>query len=525
MPGPWDENLIVIYFFYGLAFYSLGLALIVESGRASELGFARSMRLLAGFGLLHGGHEWIDMYEHFSALYRSDPLPSWLLWVRLAILTSSFLALLAFGEHLLLRQRSTGAPILRLTVLAAVWYTASCIIIRFNYPMTDGDWIAAVDVLARYVLGIPGSLLACWALWQQRRNFREHGMGRFVRDLAIAGMALALYGVIGQMITRPSVVFPSNILNSDLFLEFFGFPIQYFRALLAAVIAISMIRVLRALEVENQLRLDAVQRAKVEAEQLSHEELTRLNAELKAANEETARLLYEVQQRDALRGELLQRITNAQEAERKRIARELHDGTGQALTGLALGLRGLSAQIHKDPEMLARRLTTLETMATSSLGELRHLINDLRPPQLDDMGLVAALRWLVEQYRDQEAPQVKLEIKSSAYPLQQEVETTLFRIAQEGLNNAMKHAHAQNVWVTLDFQSGPALTVRDDGIGFDPHAITDPSNPHKSWGLAGMQERANLINATLTLESRPGSGASFSVQLNDPRSMETDYAH
>ncbi|MBZ0297103.1 MAG: sensor histidine kinase, partial [Anaerolineae bacterium] len=292
-----------------------------------------------------------------------------------------------------------------------------------------------------------------------------------------------------------------------------------------AVIAISMIRVLRALEVENQLRLDAVQRAKVEAEQLSHEELTRLNAELKAANEETARLLYEVQQRDALRGELLQRITNAQEAERKRIARELHDGTGQALTGLALGLRGLSAQIHKDPEMLARRLTTLETMATSSLGELRHLINDLRPPQLDDMGLVAALRWLVEQYRDQEAPQVKLEIKSSAYPLQQEVETTLFRIAQEGLNNAMKHAHAQNVWVTLDFQSGPALTVRDDGIGFDPHAITDPSNPHKSWGLAGMQERANLINATLTLESRPGSGASFSVQLNDPRSMETDYAH
>ncbi|MBZ0296363.1 MAG: hypothetical protein K8L99_27630, partial [Anaerolineae bacterium] len=231
MPGPWDENLIVIYFFYGLAFYSLGLALIVESGRASELGFARSMRLLAGFGLLHGGHEWIDMYEHFSALYRSDPLPSWLLWVRLAILTSSFLALLAFGEHLLLRQRSTGAPILRLTVLAAVWYTASCIIIRFNYPMTDGDWIAAVDVLARYVLGIPGSLLACWALWQQRRNFREHGMGRFVRDLAIAGMALALYGVIGQMITRPSVVFPSNILNSDLFLEFFGFPIQYFRAL------------------------------------------------------------------------------------------------------------------------------------------------------------------------------------------------------------------------------------------------------------------------------------------------------
>lgn len=520
----WDEAIIIIFFGYGLAFYSMGLALLVESGRASELGFARSMRLLAGFGLLHGIHEWIDMLERAVALYNHNPLPGWLLWFRLALLATSFLALLAFGEHLLVRERHKRAPFWRLTGAAALWYTLSCIIVRITYQLDDAAWMAAADVLSRYVLGVPASLLACWALWRQRTIFQERGMGRFARDLTIAAVALALYGIVGQFFTRPSAIFPSMVINSDLFLQLVGFPIQLFRAGMAAVVAVSMIRVLRALEVENQQRLETIQRDKFEVEQLSREELTRLNIELQAANKETARLLREVQQRDALRGELLQRITSAQESERRRIARELHDGTGQALTGLALGLRGLAAQAHKDPELTARRLSVLESMATTSLGELRHLINDLRPPQLDDMGLAAALRWLVERFQDREKPQIKLEIQGDPYSLQSDVETTLFRIAQECLTNALKHAHADHVWITLDYTDGASLTVHDDGMGFDPEAVLHPEGVRTSWGMAGMQERATLINATLTLDSNPGQGATLTVRLNEPKPLEAAHA-
>jgi signal transduction histidine kinase len=517
---PWNETLIIIFFLYGLAFYSMGLALFVESGRASELGFARSMRLLAGFGILHGIHEWLDMTEQGVIVYHQQPLYTWLMWLKLAIMVTSFLALLLFGEQLLAQTQAGRKSNWRLTIGAALWYAVSCIVIRASYPLNETTWIQAADALARYILGIPSGLLACWALWRQRQAFRERGMELFVRDLTIAALSLALYGVVGQFFTEPSAVFPSTIINSDLFLRLLGIPIQLFRGLVAGIVAVAMIRVLRALEVENQQRLDAAERARLETEALSREELARLNTELQTANDETARLLREVQLRDAVRGELLQRITNAQESERKRIARELHDGTGQALTGLALGLRGLSTHAGLAPEVMVQRLATLETMATSSLGELRRLINDLRPPQLDDMGLAAALRWLVERFQGHDKPQLKLEVHGDAQPLPSEVETTLFRIAQEGLTNAIKHAEAEHIWVTLDYNDGPALSVRDDGKGFDPAAAMNPSSIHTAWGLAGIQERSTLINATLTLNSAPGNGTTFTVRLGESRPLE-----
>lgn len=518
---PWDEALIIIFFFYGLAFFSMGLALFVESDRASELGFARSMRLLSGFGFLHGIHEWLDMTAQGVYYYHNQqPLYDWLLWLKLAILVTSFVALLLFGEQLLAHAQPNRKPAWRLTVAAVVWYAISCVIVRAVYQLDDLAWLNAADVLARYILGIPSGLLACWTLWQERRIFRERGMDLYVRDLTIAGLSLALYGIIGQFVTRPSVIFPSTIINSEMFLQITGFPIQLFRAFMATIVAISMIRVLRALEVENTQRLSAIESARIETEILSSEELARLNAELQVANDETKRLLQEVQQRDAVRGELLQRITNAQESERKRIARELHDGTGQALTGIGLGLRGLAIQIGKDPEGTVKRLAILEAMATGSLGELRRLINDLRPPQLDDMGLVAALRWLTERFQDRDKPAVSLEVEGDTFSLPSEVETTLFRIAQEGLTNAIKHARAEHIWIRLNFDDGPALSVCDDGVGFDLGTATNPSATRAAWGIAGMQERSNLINATFTVDSSLGKGTTFTVRLSEPKPQE-----
>lgn len=523
---PWDEALIIIFFFYGLAYFSMGLALFVESDRASELGFARSMRLLSGFGVLHGIHEWLDMMAQGVAYYHQQPMYEWLQWVKLSILVTSFVALLLFGEQLLNRMKPRRQPIWRLTVLAVIWYTVSCVVVRVTYQLDELAWIAASDVLARYVLGIPSGVLACYTLLQERKMLHQRRMDRYARDLTIAALALALYGVVGQLITRPSVIFPSTIVNSDAFLALAGFPIQLFRGVMAIIVAIAMIRVLRALEVESEQRLSGLERARLEAEIQSRETLARLNAELQMANQETERLLKEVQQRDAVRGELIQRITNAQESERQRIARELHDGTGQALTGLALGLRGLSAQMADKGDRMVERLAVLEAMATGSLGELRHLINDLRPPQLDDMGLVAALRWLLQRFQGSDKSEMKLTVMGDVYALPSEVETALFRIAQEGLTNAIKHAHAAHVWVRLDFTNGPSLSIQDDGAGFDVQAaMSQTTTRRKAWGITGMQERANLINATFTVDSQIGGGTTFTVRLNVPTPLEAAHEH
>ena len=267
MSAFWDNTIIVIFFFYGLAFYSMGLALLVESGRASELGFARSMRLLAGFGLLHGAHEWMDMLERGLGLYYGLEPPICLCWLRLALLVASFLALLAFGEQLLTRDDRKGLiSSWRLTIMAIVWYALSTIAVQVIYQLDEKAWINISDVLARYVTGIPGTLLAFWALWRQRAIFRQQGMDRFVRDLSVAAGALALYGIVGQFITKPSFIFPANILNDVVFMRLTGFPIQLFRAVMATILAIAMIWVLRALEVENEHRLQKAEQSQREAQ-------------------------------------------------------------------------------------------------------------------------------------------------------------------------------------------------------------------------------------------------------------------
>jgi signal transduction histidine kinase len=426
-------------------------------------------------------------------------------------------ALLAFGEQLLTRERYRRTTDWHRTLGAIALYVIASIGARLVYHLNDTEWALAVDVIARYSLGILGTVLASFALLQQRTTFRQRGMQRYVSDLNVAITALLFYGVIGQFFAPKSLIFPSTVINGDLFRHTVGFPVQLFRAVMAFIVTVSMIRVLHALEAESQEQFDSIRRAKLEAERISRDELARLNVELQAANQVAERLLLEVQQREALRSELLQRITIAQENERKRIARELHDGTGQALTGLTLGLRGILNVLREDtPEALAPRLgqlAELESMAVDSLGELRRLIQDLRPPQLDDMGLVAALRWLVEQFNRRELGLVELDVLGKAYSLPPEVETTLFRIVQEGMTNIAKHARAPHAKITLNFDGGVAVIIWDDGIGFDP--AVQSNTPR--WGLMGMQERASLINAELTIVSARGKGTTLTILLAEAR--------
>ncbi len=168
----WDKAIIGIFFFYGLAFYLLGLGLLVSFGRASELGLARSMRLLAGFGLLHGCHEWLDMFERELALHYHASFPCGYSYTRLALLVASFLALTAFGEHLLAR-RAANEFTWRITIVAALFYVFSAVAVQLVYRLDDREWARGADVLARYILGMPGAVVACIALLQQRAIFRK----------------------------------------------------------------------------------------------------------------------------------------------------------------------------------------------------------------------------------------------------------------------------------------------------------------------------------------------------------------
>lgn len=204
----------------------------------------------------------------------------------------------------------------------------------------------------------------------------------------------------------------------------------------------------------------------------------------------------------------LQQVTRAQEEERKRIARELHDDTAQTIALLRRELdEALRIEGPFDGEAAAR-VAHARDLATQTLLGVRRFSQDLRPPMLDDLGLVAALEALVTEIAAQEDVAARLEVEGGIQRLDPEVELTLYRVAQEALRNAGKHARASTILARLEFQPDAVrLTVQDDGRGFDAQALLE-SNPAERGclGLVGMQERAGLLGADLTIESTPGVG-------------------
>jgi signal transduction histidine kinase len=198
-------------------------------------------------------------------------------------------------------------------------------------------------------------------------------------------------------------------------------------------------------------------------------------------------------ERDALR-----RVVEAQELERRRLARELHDETGQALTSILLGLKGLDEAVEGEAGHDA--VGALRELVVATLQDVRRLAVELRPKVLDDFGLVPALERLTETLAEQTGMQVRFEAALPSERLPPEIETALYRIVQEALTNVVKHARAGSVSVVLTRKpSSVAALVEDDGHGFDPAHVRDGG-----FGLEGMRERVGLFDGRLQVESGEG---------------------
>lgn len=688
------RNIIVVFFFYGLAFFAMGLALALASRRTSEFKFAQAIRPLAAFGIVHGVHEWIEMFQKIATLTGgyTPTVPQEM--VRLAILVVSFVMLLAFGV-MLLGPETAG----RRRVFLPIWgmvglWALSVVVVTGAFAPPLDEILALADALARYGLGVPGALLGTWALMTQQRTFHQHGMPQFGRDLVWCATALFLYGAVGQVFVRQTPLVPSMIINSTLFLQWFGIPVQLFRAVMAAILAVYMVRALNAFELEGQRHLEEANRAKLaaqtaalEAERRISREMERLNEDLRmAAHElsllldlsnllaepmglrdrlhsalgkiahslnfpdagmillvrgetktlqvqasigfsptddpdgeeslylealdlgercvtgttaiclhvdgtiiafapeevledqrcrryaspvvmlslplsvrqqvigsivlgqsqvdakrelsfdefklilgiaqqlglsiENARLYQEAQEREGRLAELLHQVVGAQEAERQRIARELHDATGQSLTAIALGLRGVEAMLENNSVVAVDQVKELKSFSTNALGELRQIIADLRPSHLDDLGLAAALHWYVQDFEKRYGILTEFIAEGYRSRLPQEYETVLFRITQEALTNVAKHADASKAIVKL--KTSPTqvcLTIEDNGRGFD---LEETLRKHRraGWGLLGIQERALLLGGHYEIDTEPGRGTHIRVVV--PSTMEVE---
>ena len=258
----------------------------------------------------------------------------------------------------------------------------------------------------------------------------------------------------------------------------------------------------------HQKHLEVLVEARTEA-------LSNANKQLHQEINERLRAEKDLKQSQEQLRDLAAHLQSIREEERTEIAREIHDELGQALTAIDFDIAAMEEALmpRLDP-VVEQRLTRVKSLLSDVDERVSAMALNLRPPMLDDLGLIPALRWYVGRYVDRVDVKVDLEASGLSERLPQETETVLYRIVQEALTNVAKHAQASRVSIHLECGvSSVTVTIRDDGLGFDTEGVADLQPSRQGIGLLGMQERAASLGGGLSIESRPGEGTRLTIEV------------
>lgn len=208
------------------------------------------------------------------------------------------------------------------------------------------------------------------------------------------------------------------------------------------------------------------------------------------------------------------RVIEAQENERQRLARQIHDGPAQSLTNLILQAEICERLFDSDPAQARMELGNLKSAVNGTFQKIREFILTLRPMMLDDLGLVPTLKQYVQDFEEKTSLAASFTVMGREIRLPAHSEVTIFRVIQELLTNVQTHAHATNVQVTLDFQDNAIVSsVEDDGSGFDVNEVQGASQQRKGLGLSTIQERAEMLDGKVQIESRIGRGTKVRIEI------------
>jgi len=218
--------------------------------------------------------------------------------------------------------------------------------------------------------------------------------------------------------------------------------------------------------------------------------------------------LEEIQQRQNLGIQVIK----AQEEERRRVARDIHDGPAQSMASVILRAEICERLLEKNPAQVPVELRALKEAVKASLQDVRKIIFDLRPMTLDDLGIVPTLKRYFTEYQERTRLPVELVTIGQERRISSSLEVAIFRVVQEAINNSYKHAQARKVVVRLEIRPNKVnCTIVDDGVGFDVKEKMGPNN--KGFGLIGMRERVELLEGTFNISSAPGQGTKVKLQI------------
>ncbi len=474
-------NYLLMYFIYGLAFFSMGLAMALEAGRSPDVAEATLLKPLAMFGILNAIHQWLEIVI-LPGVWLEIATPKPLLLAKLFFLTLSFAALTAFGVQAFRpARRQVAASLYASLGFVLVYFLA--IGINHIIPWKSApNCLRCADALARYLLALPGAMLAALALKNHALK-NKAANAPLASAYRLAAWGFALFGLT-QIFPARAEIYPAPFINAELFQEITGMPIQLVSTLLALFTMGNLIRASHIAEKGRRQELHKAQQEKLAALEQVQDELLK---------------------RRKLRKDLFRHIVLAQEEERGRISRELHDDTAQILTAASLNMAALKTVVGTNPKAVTL-LERSQNLCQEMSQALYRMVHDLRPAQLDDFGLVPALRHLTEEKWFSRKIAITFEASGGPRRVDPVIETVLFRVAQEALTNILRHAHADTARLRILFEKEQVtLTVEDQGTGFTP------ALKGQGFGLAGITERVELINGRVEIDSAPGKGTTITV--------------
>lgn len=455
-------NRSMIYFVYGLVFFILGFAIILQTRQSSRLDFARSLRWLAAFGIAHGFHEWGDLFIPIQAEYLNAQTIRVLYVMHLVLLALSYVFLFEFGFALLYTGKR-GRWFHWLTPLLFLGWSLVLMSVITPDIIDERIWRYPANAVARYFIGFPGGLLAAYALRHHTLlRIKPLNVPKIVLTLQVAGVALGVYAVLGGLIPPPVEFFPGNIINRETFTDVVGIPPLVFRSLVGLVIAVALIRALEIFDVETARRIEALEQSQI--------------------------------------------IT----AERERLARELHDGAIQKVYTAGLLVESASRLADAQSE-IGSRLNKSVNVLNDAIVDLRRNLSELHADsQTSSEPLPTLLGKIAKDPHYTSMVSISLDTSvlsnKSLSPIRS---SHVFAIVNEALANIIRHAQAEHVDIRAhDLGTQLQIEIRDDGVGI-------PSEYKAGYGLRNMRDRARLLNGDLTFTNSKGTTVTLTVPWVD----------
>ncbi|MBS4023523.1 MAG: sensor histidine kinase [Dethiobacter sp.] len=462
-------RMIVIYFLYGLSFFTMAFAIIFQARKNSSFILAKSVWFLSGFGLFQAFAEWAKVAKILQ-LYGINLLSIPLLhFIDSVTIVISFIFLFLFGIHLLVDSTGTHKHYKFIPlVLAVIWSIKFIITDLIIFPTENFQaWTANSIALARYLIAFPGALLVSVGLLLQVPQLKRLELKSAYYNCRAAAVVFAAYGFFSGLLPFPTRFWPGNVLNTATFLQVTGLPVQVFRVVLGILMAYTIIKTINIFHVEQQKRIEDADRIRTVME------------------------------------------------ERERFSRDLHDGIIQSVYGARMLLNLSQSMFRKNEKMQAsERLDEVKEMLDNTVDELRVFMKDLHRDTDKEESLQQTLTKLISDLRRLSVISINLKnnIEGDVY-LSQKQQTYVFYIVKEALFNVIKHAHANKCSITLERKDNSIIIkVTDDGIGYNlQHYLNSGCTENK--GLLNMKFRAQQLGCTLTINTGEGKGTEVVLHI------------